>query len=107
VAGEEVEPGSARLAGATGCVARVFRVRVAGRQIARVDFYVDGRRVKRLRRPNQGRQYVLTVNPRRYKAGPHRVRARVTFTAESQTRPRSLRLRFERCIRRPAPQFTG
>jgi hypothetical protein len=82
-------------------------VKVAGREIARVVFSIDGKRVKTLRKPNQGRKYVLSVNPRRYRAGPHRVKARVFFRAESRTRPRTLRLRFARCIRRPAPQFTG
>jgi uncharacterized repeat protein (TIGR01451 family) len=107
IQGEEVTPGSARLAGATGCVGRAFRVRVAGRQIARVDFFIDGRRARTFRRPNSGNKYVLTINPRRFRPGPHRVRARVTFSAESRTPPRTLRLRFERCVRRAAPQFTG
>jgi hypothetical protein len=72
-----------------------------------VVFYIDGRRVRALRRPNRDGRYVLRVNPRRYKPGAHRLMARVTFTRASRTRTRTLRLRFARCVRPAAPQFTG
>ena len=41
--------GRAALRGASGCVNRAFRAVVAGRQIRRVTFFVDGQRVARRR----------------------------------------------------------
>ena len=81
---------------------------VTGRQIRQVAFTLDGRVVRRLTRPNSGSRYVLPVNPRRMRTGVHRILARVTFTTNSGTRSRTLRVTFSRCARRAAsPQFTG
>jgi hypothetical protein len=81
---------------------------VRGREIRRVVFMLDGRRVRTLTKPNSGQRYALPVNPARLRRGVHRVTATTTFTTASNTRPRTLRVVFQRCSRRAvSPQFTG
>ena len=100
--------GRARLRGPSGCVYRTFRTSVTGRQISRVTFFVDGRRVAI--RKARGGQRTLTakVTPGRLSIGVHRVTARVVFRAASRTRARTLVLSFQHCARQaPSPRFTG
>jgi hypothetical protein len=54
--------------------------------------------------------FVLLVRPHAQDAGMHRISARVTFTTASASRPRTVRLVYERCASAAAvvrPQFTG
>ena len=106
---QETVNGTARLRGPSGCVRKAFRATVRGSRIARVTFFVDGKRVKRLTAPNgEGSRFTLKVNPKGRGFGVHRVTARVVFAAASQTRTRALRLSFQRCRRQVvAPRFTG
>lgn len=100
--------GTARIAGRSGCVTRNFNVTVTGRQIRRVTFFVDGKSVRTLTRPNRGSRFVLQIRPNTLRRGTHRVLARTTFTSASATRSRTLRVVFSRCARAAsAPQFTG
>ena len=100
--------GTAAIRGRTGCAGSPFRVTVRGRQIARVVFSLDGRVVRTLTRPNTGSVFTLRVDPRRLRTGVHRVLARTTFSRQSGTRARTLRVTFSRCSRRAsAPAFTG
>jgi hypothetical protein len=96
--------GTAAITGRTGCQSRPFSVIVRGRQIARVVFTVDGKAVRTLTKPSDGRRYRLRVDPRTMRSGVHRVLARVTFRPQSGTRARSLRVIFSRCARRPEAQ---
>jgi hypothetical protein len=107
VLGERVEAGTARLAGASGCQRKAFRVKVSGKQIRKVVFTIDGKRVKKVSASASGTVYSITVHPNSYKAGSHLVTAKVTFTAASNTRSKTMRVRFARCIRTTAPAFTG
>ena len=107
VAGERVPRGQARLAGATGCRRKPFKMSVRGSQIRRVVFLIDGKRVKTVRRAQSGRVYSISIDPRRYGQGSHLVTAKVRFTAASNTASKTLRARFVRCVRRVAPAFTG
>jgi hypothetical protein len=107
VLGERVEAGTARLAGASGCQRKAFRVKVSGKQIRKVVFTVDGKRVKKVSASASGTVYSITVNPNSYRAGSHLVAAKVTFSAASNTRSKTMRVRFARCIRTTAPAFTG
>ncbi|MEA2195652.1 MAG: hypothetical protein QOG42_2112, partial [Solirubrobacteraceae bacterium] len=101
-------PGSARISGPTGCVAVAFNAIVTGKRIRRVTFYLDGKRVRSLTRPNSGTRYALKVNPGSLSPGTHRVLAVTSFTPASKTSQRTLRLVFQRCARRAvAPRFTG
>jgi uncharacterized repeat protein (TIGR01451 family) len=105
VLGERVTPGSARLVGPTGCVAKVFTVRVRGTKIARAVFRLDGR-VVAVRRTGQA--FSLRVNPAKFKVGVHRVVVSVTFETGSGTKAKTLRLAFQRCSRTlRGPRFTG
>jgi hypothetical protein len=98
--------GAARLRGPSGCVKTAFRARVSGREIASVRFLVDGKLVKKVTTSKPS--YVVKINPRRLGFGRHKVVAKVTFKAEAQTSPRTLRLTFRRCARQAiAPRFTG
>ena len=109
-----VSPGSARFAGARGCAAsrKPARFTVSGKRIARVTFFLDGKRVKTLRKPNvKGGRFRLTLSTRQLRKlhpGAHRVEARVTFTAKSKTAPKRFRMSFDRCAApKVQPKFTG
>jgi hypothetical protein len=105
---ERITPGSARLFGPTGCASRAFNARIRGAKIATVVFTLDGKRVKRLVKPNSGKNYQFRVNPSQLRIGVHRLVANVTFERGSGTRARTLRLSFQRCARKLAlPRFTG
>lgn len=109
VLGERIEPGSARLIGPTGCVARAFRARVAGQNVAKVVFKIDGKRVKTLTKPNLGASsFMLKVNPAKFRIGVHRLVATTTFKPATKKKPQTLRLAFQRCAKKlAAPRFTG
>jgi hypothetical protein len=92
----------------TGCVTRNFNVQVTGRQIRSVVFYLDGKKVKTLARPNLGTRFALAVLPNSLTRGSHRVLAVTYFTNASQTKFRTLRVVFQRCARKAvSPKFTG
>jgi hypothetical protein len=102
---ESILSGRAQLRGPSGCVKQAFRARVSGRSIASVTFFVDGRKVKTVRR---GNTLTLKVNPRKYGLGRHKLVAVVRFRAESETKARKLPLTFRRCAQGAvAPRFTG
>ena len=107
VLGDTVEPGTARIAGASGCQRKPFKISVRGRSIRKVTFTIDGKKVRNVRRSGNGGVYSITINPNRYKPGSHVVTAKVSFTAASNTRSKTLRARFARCVRQVAPSFTG
>lgn len=104
-----VRRGTARISGTVGCAsARYASASVRGRQIARVTFYVNGRKIKTMTRANASGAFRLRYRTRSLKVGSYKVRARVEFTATSGTRPRTLSLQFSRCKARVVrPQFTG
>jgi hypothetical protein len=106
---ETIVSGASKLAGPASCVRKAFKVRVTGRQIASVRITIDGRAVKTFRNAKgTGKRFVLAIDPARYGKGIHRLVARVTYSAKSETRPRTLRMAFERCARqRIQPEFTG
>jgi hypothetical protein len=101
--------GSARIAGARTCPVTPFSVRVQGRQIRRVTFLVDGRRVAVVRRADRVGRWLARINPRGLRSGTRRVRAQVQFISGAGP-TRTLRMSFRVCAR-PArqvqPSFTG
>jgi hypothetical protein len=101
-------PGTAQIAGETGCATQNFNVTVTGQHIREVTFFRDSKLIKRLTRPNVGRAYRIRVRPGRLREGTHRIVARTTFTAASGTPARRLRVVFQRCARSSSvPNFTG
>lgn len=102
--------GTARLASlGSGCRRRPFTARVSGRSMRQVSFSVDGHRLRGVRR--RGIHFSVRIQPRRLRAGRHRLAARVAFATASGTPPRTLHRRFAVCarpsVRRTQPRFTG
>jgi hypothetical protein len=63
----------------------------------RVLFSSGGKTLKVLSRPNSGLRWVQRITPSALKFGAHRVLARVTFSTQSGTPVRILRMTFRRC----------
>jgi hypothetical protein len=104
-----VARGRAQIAGARTCPVSAFNVRVTGRQIRRVTFTVDGRRVATVTRADRLGRWQARVNPRGLRTGLHRVQARVEFHRGAGS-ARTLRTSFRTCARpaaQVAPSFTG
>lgn len=100
--------GRARLSGPSGCVYKPFNAAVRGRQIRRVTFFVDGRRIVIRKAKSGQRTFKARIRPGRLSVGVHRVTARVVFRTASRTRARTLVLSFQHCARlAPSPRFTG
>jgi hypothetical protein len=101
-------PGRARLRGPSGCVKRPFNVVVRGSRIARVTFFLDAIRFARVTRGTKmRRRFSARIDPRSRSYGVHRVTADVVFLETSRTKPRTLRLSFQRCKPVTRPRFTG
>lgn len=111
VQGERRTPASARLTttpssvarkiaafGTRRCIRNSFLAVVRGRNIARVTFFLDGRRLK----VDRSARFDARIRGR---AGIRRITARVVFRAATRAAPRTLRMTFRRCA--PKPQFTG
>jgi hypothetical protein len=108
VAGSSGSPASANIHGPSGCATKNFNVTVTGKRIRRVTFFLNGKRIKTLTKPNAGAAYSLPVRPGTLKRGTHHVTATTTFTRASGARPRTLKVTFLRCQRAAtSPQFTG
>ena len=104
---EQVIPGSARLAGPSGCVRKRFNATVRGSRIARVTFFRDGKRIKTITAKPGQRTFKVSVKPSQ-RRGVHRITARVEFETGSGTQARTLRLSYQRCARQVVrPRFTG
>jgi hypothetical protein len=105
---ERIVPGAAKLLGPTGCVARAFNARVRGTKIAKVVFFLDGKKKATITKPNKKGLFQLRVNPKRLRIGIHRLVANITFQSGSGTKPKTIRLSFQRCAKKlAAPRFTG
>jgi hypothetical protein len=102
-----IDPGNAHLAGKTGCVRGKFAVSVRGKHINKVVFSIDGKRRASVSKPDAKGRYKIVVDPRKYRPGSHVVTAKTTFEVTSATRPKTMKLRFSRCVRAAAPAFTG
>ncbi|KKK78733.1 hypothetical protein LCGC14_2840590, partial [marine sediment metagenome] len=106
---EQAAPaGTARISRRSGCAPGSFRMRVRGTRIAKVTFYLNGRRIGTLRKPNRGKSYAATIRRNRLRVGSNRVKARVDFTAGSASTRKTVRRTVRRCARKAVrPKFTG
>jgi hypothetical protein len=103
-----VVSGTAALRGPSGCpTSRVVRASVNGRQVAKVTFFVDGRKAKTLTHANKGSAWILPIELRKLAKGRHTVTAKVQFKTASQTKAKTLRYSFSRCASSVTPTFTG
>lgn len=108
VLGERITPGRAQLLAPSGCVARAFHARIRGVRVAKVVFYLDGHKIKTLKRKNFRGTYAVRINPTHMRVGVHRLLVKVTFKRGSGTKAKTFRLAFQRCPRAlRAPRFTG
>jgi hypothetical protein len=101
--------GTARLRGTVGCAtAQYANAYITGSQIRRVTFYVNGKKVKTVSKPDAVRRYLLRYTVKPLKIGSYKVRARVEFTPASRTSAKTFNLQFSRCAPRGVlPTFTG
>jgi len=98
-----VRRATARLRRPSRCVTGAFRVTVAGSPVRRIEFTVNGRRVRTVFA--RGGQRSFTVRLPVGKGTVQRVAARVVFA--NGARSRTLRTTVLRCAPAVAPQFTG
>ncbi|MEA2483231.1 MAG: hypothetical protein QOC55_1178, partial [Thermoleophilaceae bacterium] len=50
----------------------------------------------------------LRINPAKFRTGVHRLVVNVTFASGSATKPKTIRLSFQRCAKKLVqPRFTG
>jgi uncharacterized repeat protein (TIGR01451 family) len=107
VLGTRIVPGRAQLLGPTGCASKAFSIRVRGTKIRSVKVTVDGKVIKRVKVLGS-KTLKIRIDPSKLRVGVHRVVANVTFAKGSGTKPKTLRLSFQRCSKRlRAPRFTG
>jgi hypothetical protein len=105
---ERIVPGAARLSGPTGCVAKAFNARIRGTKVATVTFVLDGKIVKKIKNTKNAKLIQLRIDPKALRIGVHRLVVNVTFQSGSGTRPKTMRLSFQRCAKKLAqPRFTG
>jgi hypothetical protein len=106
VGGKRARSATARLSVLRSCARRSTLLRVSGRSMRRVTFYVNGRRVRRVNVRRGARSVVVSVPLRRTGPARQRVTARVAF--RTGARSRTLTKRATRCARAVVrPQFTG
>ena len=105
---ERITPGTARLLGPTGCQAKAFNARIRGSKIATVTFVLDGKVVKKVKNTKNAKLIQLRIKPTTLRVGVHRLVVNITFQSGSGTKPKTLRLSFQRCAKKLiAPRFTG
>jgi hypothetical protein len=86
------------------CVLRPLHARVRGRTIGHVVFYLDGRRLRRVSRPDRAGRFGVTIQRRRLRSDRHVLRAKVVFKRSAKRRPVWLTLPVKRCIAAPPPK---
>jgi len=101
-------PGTAKLSGPTGCTAKAFSARIRGTKVQTVTFILDGKTIKRFTKGNAKGLYAVRIDPAKTRIGVHRLVVNVTFQKGTGTKPKTLRLSFQRCTKKlAAPRFTG
>jgi hypothetical protein len=87
-----------------GCVNRPALAWVRGNEIRKVVFYLDGRRIKTVKRTDRNGRFGVRIDRKRLSPGKHRVHARVIFKRRAHRRPAHVRLVLRRCLENPAPK---
>ena len=98
------QPRKARIRAKGGCLSRPVQARLRGTSIRRVVFYLDGRRVRTVGRPDRTGRFTITVDRRKLTAGRHLLRAKVVFKQRAQRRPAFLTLPIRRCAAAAPPK---
>ncbi|MEI2702806.1 MAG: hypothetical protein V9E83_10445 [Baekduia sp.] len=108
--GQGVVNGRSRLTGTAGCVKSAYgTATVSGSNIAKVVFYVNGKKTKTLTKPNSGKNYRLKLRAKSLKYGNYKITARVTYVTGATPKSATLDRQFSRCRPKVAvtPKFTG
>jgi hypothetical protein len=99
--------GTAKLQSTHGCVSgKRAKAAVTGTSIAKVSFYVDGKRIKTVKTATGGGRYLFSMNCSHLSVGANTARAAVTFQAGTTPARVSLRFQITRS-RQTSPRFTG
>jgi hypothetical protein len=80
---------------------------VTGRRIAKASFYLDGKLVRTVSRPDSQGRFKITVRPRKLKIGIHRLVVRISYLSGTNPGTRTFRRTFAHCARALKPEFTG
>jgi hypothetical protein len=82
------------------CLLRPVNARVRGTTVRQVVFSLDGRVIKRVRRPDEDGVFGVTVERTTLPRGKHVLRAKVYFVRRAHRDPELLRLAIRRCPER-------
>jgi hypothetical protein len=82
------------------CLLRPVNARVRGTTVRQVVFSLDGRVIKRVRRPDKDGVFGVTVERTTLPRGKHVLRAKVYFVRSAHRDPETLRLAIRRCPER-------
>jgi hypothetical protein len=108
VKGTTVKSAAASIRGPSRCVSGRYSVSVSGGPIARVAFYLNGRKVRTLTASTGQRTFTLAIDARKAGAHAQRITAKVTFAPGATKRTKTLNATALRCSPGSLkPQFTG
>ena len=108
-----VRIGNAKLALPRGCARKPFIAALTGSAVTRVDFRLDRRAVRSVRRPDARGRWTLRIDPRRLKAGRHTLVAGVFFSNTATKPQKQISASFRSCAARrtgghtSGPAFAG
>jgi hypothetical protein len=80
---------------------------VTGSPIESVTFFVDGKRVKTVTRPDSASHFSFSMSCAHLSAGAHRGRAVVAFASGASPASKTLRFQITRRAAQQSPRFTG
>jgi hypothetical protein len=99
--------GTAKLQSVRGCVSgKRAKAAVTGTSIAKVSFYVGGKRIKTVETATAGGRYLFSMKCSHLSVGAHTARAAVTFETGATPARMSLRFQITRS-QQTSPRFTG
>jgi hypothetical protein len=92
-----VRVGTVKLSVPGGCPRRAFIATLRGQGVKRVDFRVDGRLVRSVRRVDERGRYTVRIDPARVRAGRHVLSAAVWFSRVATKPAKTVRATFRSC----------
>jgi hypothetical protein len=97
-----------KLVAPAACVTKPFKTYVTGSSIARVVYYLDGRRLATVSRRDSQGHFSITIRPAALTAGKsHRLTAVVEPVLHGGQPVRTVRRTFAVCAKPALPRFTG
>jgi hypothetical protein len=101
-------PASASLRSSQGCLSGSHaKAVVTGEPIESVAFFLDGKRVKTVTRPDSASRFTFSMRCANLRVGAHRGRAVVTFESGATQASKTLRFQITRRPAQRSPRFTG